>query len=92
MYDTFGKPLSAAASSSSPIKMPLGDKQPMVNGVDVPRPHILPTSSLRFSDVIDEFFNLSEPIGETGVVTVLNQKINEEEAGPSGGLQRENLI
>lgn len=95
MYDTFGKPIGGlqqgqqAGKGSDDILrdfMGSGDEKKALGGN---RKSV--GTSLRFSDQVDEFLNLNEPVGETGVVTVLNQKIIEEDDDYLRK-QRENLI
>lgn len=90
MYDTFGKPIGALQQ---------GQQAPGANSDDAGKKNAqanrLSTAAvatnLRFSDQVDEFLNLNEPVGETGVVTVLNQKIIEDD-DDYHRRQRENLI
>lgn len=82
MYDTFGKPIGGLQQKQ--ISNEAADSSDKRSGLRV-------TGSLRFSDNVDDFLHLNEPVGETGVVTVLNQKIIEDDDDYMKR-QRENLI
>ena len=84
MYDTFGKPIGAQQKQMMTTNDGTSNDLDKRSGLKV-------TGSLRFSDNVDEFLLFNEPVGETGVVTVLNQKIIEDDDDYMKR-QRENLI